>query len=248
MAKIATPKKLDWEIRDRTYILKDGTPLSYHIKSRGIIWFDEETGINREVRYATNQNSLFVDEQDKHAKLDHIVFRDGVLFVPRNKPLLQQLLEVYHPHKAKWTVVDKAKEAVSEVNIIETQLEAMDLVRELDIDHLEAIMRAELGSSVNKMSSKEIKRDAYKLAHGNPRLFLELANDDEIQLRNTANIAVEQGIIKLTDNNTKFKWAANGREIMTVPFDAHPYTALSQFFLTDEGSDVLKSIEKKLEK
>ena len=85
-------------------------------------------------------------------------------------------------------------------------------------------------------------RDRHK-----PKLFKELANDEEVQLRSVAVVAVERGIIKLTDNNTKFRWKANGREIMTVPFDSQPYTALAQFFKTDEGVDVLKSIEKKLE-
>ena len=78
----ATLKK--WEIRDRAYVLVGRSPLTYKIKSRGILWFDEEKGINREIRYATNQNTLFVDEQDGHARLGHIVFVDGVLSVPKN--------------------------------------------------------------------------------------------------------------------------------------------------------------------
>ena len=32
---------------------------------------------------------------------------------------------------------------------------------------------------------------------------------------------------------------------MTVPFDEHPYSAMAQFFKTDEGLEVFKSIEKK---
>lgn len=33
---------------------------------------------------------------------------------------------------------------------------------------------------------------------------------------------------------------------MTVPFDQHPYGALAQYFKTDEGIDLMKSITKKL--
>ena len=36
------------------------------------------------------------------------------------------------------------------------------------------------------------------------------------------------------------------RKLFEVPFDEHPYTALAAWFKTDEGMDVLKSIEKKL--
>ena len=71
----------DWEIRDRTYILTGKSPLTYKIKSKGIIWFDEDSGLNREIRYASNQNTLFRDEQDKYAKLELVIFQDGVLNV-----------------------------------------------------------------------------------------------------------------------------------------------------------------------
>ena len=50
-----------WEIKDRTYVLKNGmSPLTYKIKSRGILWFDEDKGVNREIRYASNQNTLLL--------------------------------------------------------------------------------------------------------------------------------------------------------------------------------------------
>ena len=236
----------NWEIKDRTYVLKGGfSPLTFFVKGRGIIWFDEEKGINREIRYATNQNSLFVDEQDGHVRLGHIVFTDGVLYVPKNKPSLQQLLEIYHPLRNKWAVVDHEAKARDYVEDLEVELDALNLARELEIEHLEAIMRTELGSSVTKMSSKELKRDAYAFAKRNPKLFTDLANDEDIKLRNLANRAVEMGLIKLTDNNTVFKHK-NGKKIITVPFDEHPFIALAQYFKTDEGIDLMKSLTKKL--
>ena len=96
------------------------------------------------------------------------------------------------------------------------------------------------------MSSKEIKRDLLLFAKNNPSLFIELANDDNVQLRNIAIRATEQGIISLSGDNRTFNWASNNRKLMTVPFDENPYSAMAAFFKTDEGIDVLKSIEKKL--
>ena len=75
---------------------------------------------------------------------------------------------------------------------------------------------------------------------------MELANDDNVQLRNFGIKATEQRIIKLADDQRTFSWASNGRKLMTVPFDEHPYSAMAQFFKTDEGLAVFKSIEKKL--
>ena len=238
----------NWDIKDRTYVLKNGmSPLTYKIRSSNLLYFDEEQGINRELRYAANQKSLFVDEQDGFARLEHVVFEDGILVVPRNNPVLQQLLSVYHPDKDNtWEEIDRQQEAADELDMIEAELEALKLVAELDIEHLEAILRTEIGSEVTKMSSKEIKRDCYLFAKNEPRLFVEVANDEDIKLRNLANRSVESGLVTLGDDNTVFKWKSNGKKIMTVPFDEHPYTAFARFLKTDEGVDVMKAIMKKL--
>jgi len=238
----------NWEIKDRTYMLTGGlSPLTYIIKSKGILWFDEKQGLQREIRYAANQKSLFRDEQDDYARMEHVVFENGVLTVPRSKTLLQQLLSKYHPEAGKkWQELDPQKDAIDDVEMIEIELEAMRLVQELEIEHLEAILRTEVGSDINSMSSKEIKRDCYLFAKNEPQLFIEIANDEDIKLRNLANRAVETSIVNLTDDNTVFKWASNGKKIMTVPFDEHPYTAFARFLKTDEGVDVMKAITKKL--
>ncbi len=217
-----------------------------HTRKKPLLWFDEEGGTNREIRYATNQNSLFVDEQDGLATLSHVVFNDGSIHVPRQKQSLQKLLSHFHPSAKKlWEEIDKTAEAVDEIDTIELEIEAMTLVQQLDIDELESIMRSEIGSSVTKMSSKEIKRDAYTFAKKSPKLFIELSQDEDIKLRNLANRSVESGILKLTDDNTVFK-LANGKKVMTVPFDQQPYGALAQYFKTDEGTMLMKSINKKL--
>ena len=103
-----------------------------------------------------------------------------------------------------------------------------------------------MGSKVSEMSSKEIKRDLLVFAKQEPRNFLSLAKDDNVQLRNFAIKAIEAKIITLADDQRTFKWTSNGKKLMTVPFDEHPYSAMAQFFKTDEGLEIFKSIEKKL--
>ena len=241
-----------WEIKDRTYVLTGNrSPISWtiqtkHTARKPLLYFDEATGINREIRYATNQRSLFVDNQDGAVTLSHVMFLDGVLYVPKEEQNLQKLLSLYHPERNKlWEEVDEVREAEDEIDVLELELEALNLVNEIDIEHLEAIMRTELGSTVASLSSKELKRDAYRFAKSQPVLFLELVQDEDIKLRNLANRAVEVGILQLTDDNTVFKFA-NGKKVLTVPFEQHPYAALAQYFKTDEGVDLMKSITKKL--
>ena len=116
----------------------------------------------------------------------------------------------------------------------------------MDINLAEAILRVENGSKVSKMSSSELKRDLLVFARNNPALFLELASDDNVQLRNFGIKAAELGIIKLSSDQRNFLWGSNNRVVMTVPFDEHPYTALAHWFKTDEGMEIYANIEKRL--
>tara|TARA_R100000734_G_C3289505_1_gene81571 strand:+ start:112 stop:897 length:786 start_codon:yes stop_codon:yes gene_type:complete len=250
--KVVTPiveEKVDsWEIKDRIYKLKgSSTPLTYTLPISGSVYFDEEKGYEREVGYASNQPSPFVDEWKGVYKREHIVFTNGSLWVPKNKTILQKYLSKYCSKLNKlYTEVDNKKKAIDEHRWLEFELQAMNLANSLDIDEAEAIMRVEKGSAVSQMSSKEIKRDLLVMARNNPNLFIELAQDDNIGLRNIAIKAVEQKIIDLSPDKRSFNWSSNGRKLMTIPFDEHPYSALAAWFKTDEGMEVLKQVEKRL--
>ena len=215
------PKKPEWEIKDRVYYLKGNQkPLSRSIKSSNVYWFDEEKGYERELKYCENQRTTFVDEMKGDQRLSHIIFRNGVLFVEKNKTVLQKLLSLYHPDRNKIYYEHKpAKIAEQQIDKLELEADAIVLARNLDIDTAEAILRVEIGSKVNKMSSSELKRDLLVFARRNPALLLELANDDNVQLRNFGIKAVELGIIKLSKNQRDFLWSSNDRKLMTVPFD-----------------------------
>ena len=245
-------KKDTWEVKDRYYHLLNGqSPLTTRINSKHssrkpLMWFDEEKQYNRELRYATNMKSPFMDEQKGAATLGHIVFENGVLMVPREKQALQKLLSLYHPNRNKiYAERDEVIEASNELDNLELQVEAMAMAINMDVDKAEAILRVELGSGVSKMSSKELKRDLLLFAKGNPELFLELVNDENVELRNFGIRAVEAGIISLAQDQRTFTWASNGRKLMNVPFDENPYSAMAAWFKTDEGVEVYKSIEKK---
>ena len=212
------------------------------------MWFDTEKKEQRELRYASNQNSPFVDEQKGEATMGHIVFDDGVLTVPKQQQNLQKLLSLYHPRLGSTYKEFEANiVAENEVDEIHAEIEALMFAKQLDIDHAEAILRVEKGSSVSNMSSKEIKRDLLLMAKKNPHSFMAIANDENVGLRNTGIKAVESNLIKLSQDQRTFLWGSNDRKLMTVPFDENPYSALAAWFKTDEGVEVYKTINKKLQ-
>jgi hypothetical protein len=242
------PKKPEWEIKDRVYYLKgNNKPLSYMLRTNNIYYFDQEKGYERELKYCQNQRTPFVDEMKGDQRLEHVVFRNGVLFVEKNKTVLQKLLSLYHPHNGN-IFYEHKPEAVAEnqIETLEMEADAILIAREMDIDMAEAIIRVEKGSEVSNMSSKELKRDLLVFARNNPALLLELASDDNVQLRNFGIKATELGILKLSSDQRTFSWGSNNRKLMTVPFDEHPYTALAHWFKTDEGMEIYANIEKRL--
>ena len=248
IAKKQVAKKDTWEIKDRQYYLSGNlTPVSCSIRSSNIFWFDEEKGYEREIKITSNQRTPFVDEMVGDQRLEHVVFRNGTLYVPKNKVILQKILSLYHPDRGrKFHEKDYQQEAVSEIYSLELEIDALNAAQQLDIDMAEAVMRVEIGSKVSEMSSKELKRDLLLYAKRNPRLFLELVNDDNVMLRNFGIKATELGIIKLSQDQRTFTWGTNDRKLMTVPFDEHPYSALAAWFKTDEGMEIYSNIEKRL--
>ena len=252
IAEIKKPKD-EWIIKDRLYELTRTKPLVFtlptsHGRKKSLLHFDEELGYQRELRYATNQRSCFVDEQQGQIVMGRIVFRDGKLNVPKENVVLQKLLSLYHPavKDGIYEEYKPAQQASNEVDWIEFELQALNLAKSLTVDEAEAILRVEMGASVTELSSSEIKRDVLIFAKKNPNLFIQLATDENTQLRSFGAKAVEMGILNLSQDQRTFTYGNTGRKVMTVPFDEHPYCALSAFFRTDEGMEIYKAIEKRL--
>ena len=248
-----TPVKPTFEFKDRTYVLGGKkSPLVYslpskHSQRKPLLYFDKELGYNRELRYATNQPSPFVDEQKGTSTLGRIVLRDGKLVVPKERVALQKLLSLYHPLKdIVYYEFDPVGISENELDWIELELASLNLAKQLNISEAEAILRVEFGSKVSELSSSEIKRDLMIFAKRKPQLFIQLAEDDNVQLRNVGVKAVEQGLLKISQDQRTFSYGQTDRKLMTVPFDEHPYSALAAYFKTDEGMEVYKAIMKKL--
>jgi hypothetical protein len=223
---VEVKKEIKKQYKDKVYELNlNNTPIVYVLKSRGLYWFDEELGYEREMKYCENQKTLFV---------------------PKEKQTLQKFLDLHPWNGTKFKEYNPVVIAENDMQYLEAEIQALNTAQSLDVDRLEAILRSEYGNKVSDMSSKEIKRDGLLFARQNPYLFLELANDENINIRNVGIKAVEANIIKLSNDQRTFMWGTNDRKLMTVPFDENPYSALAQYFKTDEGIEVYQTIEKKL--
>jgi len=252
MAKKNTATQPQWEVKDRIYILKGNrTPVNFILRSRHHLnkplqYFDGT--MTRSLRFASNQTSVFEDEQYGDVTLPAIIFKDGKLIIPKEQVLLQQFLSLYHPDLNKeYEEFDPNKLAEAEIASEEEKLDAQNLVREMDIEDLEAIARVALDGSISDMTSKELRRDMLVYARKNPAEVMDLAQDENIKLRNLAVRAVEMGVIFIKDDNRTVCWNNKTKDkIVTVPYGENVYSALAAFFKTDDGLDVLQGITNKL--
>lgn len=239
---------------DKLYVLRRKfKPLSYMLPSKNtsrhnLFYFDEETNTNRALRYAKNQKSPFEDEQDGNLILEPIVFVDGALKVPKNNPVLQKFLS-YHPDNGSiFEEVNTEKDAYSEYEKLNYELDAQLAARDLSVEQLETVSRVLLGSKIDKMSTAELKRDVLIYSKRYPKEFLEMLNDPMLELQNTVAKILGNNLLTLRNKNRDvyYNLAQNKKKLLTVPYGEDPVFILASFFQSDEGIEVLRLLEKNL--
>jgi hypothetical protein len=239
---------------DKVYRLtKDKAPLSYtipsrHTKRKSLLYFDESTGVNRAIRYAKNQKSIFEEEQDGNVILEPIIFEDGFLRVSKQNQILQQFL-AFHPANGKEFVeVDKEADASVEVDNLDLALEAQILAKDLDVEMLETIARVVIGLNIEKMTSAELKRDVRVFAKRYPEEFMESINDPLLSLQNKCSKFFSEGLLVLKNKkDVYYNLKGNKNKLLTVPYGEDPLFILASFLQSDEGLEVLRILESKLD-
>ena len=241
-------------LKARTYKLKsEKTPIctminSTHTPSNPLLYFDEEKGINRTMRYAKNQRSIFEDEQDGTALVEPIIFEDGFLSTKKTDVTLQQFLAL-HPGNGKIFVeIDTEKDAEKDLDILNREVEALTLASQLDLDKMLMIGRVFMGDRVNSLKSAELRRDILLYAREDPEGFLEMLDNEELALEELVLKSLSQNILVHDKKTNSVKWnlPKNKKRIITVPFGDSHIKSLIAFFKTDEGMEVLDALEKKV--
>tara|TARA_R100000426_G_scaffold87021_2_gene70026 strand:+ start:270 stop:1010 length:741 start_codon:yes stop_codon:yes gene_type:complete len=241
-------------LEDKVYRLKrNNAPLSYIIQTRSssrspLLYFDEDKGINRPLRYARNQKTPFEDEQDGNAIVEPVIFEDGFLRVPRTNPVLQQFLE-YHPMNGKkFEVVDNKKEAQEELDEMNVQVDALIEAKSMSLEQLEVVARIILNKDISRISTAELKRDILVYARNYPEEFLDMVNDSDLTLKSKCQLFMSEGVLT-TRNKGKELWfntKGNKKKLMNVPYGEDLIHVLFSYFKTDEGIDVLEYLEKQV--
>lgn len=240
------------ELKEKVYVLKNGyAPLSYTLQSRNkktsaLLYFDPVKQYNRALRYASNQKSIFEDEQDGHAVLDPVIFIDGALVVPATNVVLQHLMSIHPGLNNIYEELDHEKDAQEEIKEIEGELKAVALIAGMGIEELEDIGRMVIGEHVINMPSTVLRRDLLIYARRYPSDLMEVANDPERDEKVLVSRIFDDKLLFLKNNGTEIYYNLNNNKtkLIAIPFGTTKEQALYAFFKTDAGVAIRANLKK----
>lgn len=243
------------QLRERIYLLKGGKePLTFVLKSRHsknspLLYFDEEKGLNRTLRYARNQKSPFEDEQDDNAILEPIMFENGVLKVDKHDTVLQKFLDM-HPDKGRiFEEFVPEKDAERDIEDINYEVDALIAAREMSIEKCEEILRELIGNRVDNMTSKEVRRDVLVFARNNPYELLTMAGDPQVKMKNNIAMFFDMNIIQFRNKgkDVYFNLPNNKKRMLTVPDGEDGYESVKIYFESEEGESIYNKLCRELD-
>lgn len=240
--------------KDKVYrLVSDTAPLALMISTKSsprkpLLWYDEEKNQNRVLRYARNQKSPFEDEQDGNLILEPVVFEDGLLMVPKNNPVLQEFLK-YHPGNG--VVFEEANEEQDAEEVVErlnAEVDALVAARQLELEQIEAVSRVLFGNKSSMTSTAELKRDLLIYAKQDPMGFLDILEDDSLQLRSTVQSFFDAGLLTFRKDKTEiwFNTKSNKKRMLAVPYGEDAINSATSYLQSDDGIEVLKMLEASL--
>ena len=220
----------------------------YMLPQKGVTIFDSDNDTVREIRYCPNEPSIYVDEQSDNAIKESVAFREGKLFVPKEKPNLRKFMESHPMNTANgghiFRKVDKKKDASDELEKEFKVSEAVAMVRDKDINDLLPIALY-FNVNINKPSS-EIRFNLLRIAKSKPQDFIESFASPSVTARSIVQQAKDYQIIEVKED--RCSWFDSKSMIVSVPVGQDPMDVMIRFCLTEKGSAVLSSLEERLEK
>jgi hypothetical protein len=232
----------------KIYKLTGGAaPMSFMLASRNTIakrLYHFDGKVNRELRYARNQKSPFVDEQDGNFILEPIIFEDGFLRVEDSNPVLQKFLELHPDNGASFVEVDSKKDAQKELDWLELEADALSKARTIDYAMMENVARIALSIDPSRISTQELKRDIIIYAKNNPEEFLSIVNDPNVAHDGLVARLFDYGTLVVKRNAVHYNLTNNKSKLLIIPAGQDAHEAVSSYFVTEEGAEVMATLEK----
>lgn len=257
--------KSEFKIAKKTYrLLNDVSPKTFLLKTgrnNDLLIFDPEEGVNRAIRFAPNERSIFVDEQSDFANVKPIIFESGYLQTKDTDVNLQAFLDSHPGNKANgggiFELVDPEKDA-REANkkedlILDIKFAVRQKEKQKDgvfaLETVAAVLKGNI-ADVRGLTPDELKRVIYAEAEKNPTRFVDskgnvtIFEEDKTARKYLVLRAMHDGVIKTSANNRMITWD-DGTKIVDVPISIRPTDFLTDFLQTEDGMLLAEEITKR---
>lgn len=247
-AKKRSIKRKETILYHAEYEMPKNAGIVYMLPQKGITVYDSDLDTVREMRYCPNEPSIWADEQGDNARKETVAFRDGKLFVPKDKPNLRKFMDL-HPMNINnggkiFRQVDKKKDAEVELKKEFILSEAIGMVRDKDISELLPIAMY-FGININ-VAVSEIRYNLLNIAKKKTAEFIQSFDSPQVQVRSTIQQAKDYQILNIKKDGCY--WFDANSLIVSVPVGQDPMDVMVRFCLTEKGASVLSSLEEKLDR
>lgn len=264
--KIDTPKKKKepkeyiFQLVDKFYtttsnIKRPPYPETYMIKNTDVI-FDQETGMERNIRYLEGVGTIFEDEQEhlsdfKKRQRPDIKFINGTLVVPSNRTSLVKFLMISNMNEGNkntiagtrhvYRLLDFEAQEEQAISKAETRMDAMKLAMSSPIENM--IPHAQfLGVRFKNQygedrGDKAIRVDYLDFADKNPEAFIKSYNNPLVKVEYIIRKGVNVSLIDLDSSKGQAIWGDSKKFIAQIPDNQNAIKFLSEFCLTEKGKD-----------
>jgi hypothetical protein len=219
---------------------------TFLLQQRGVVVHDKGTDTVREIRYCPNEPSIFRDEQSDKSVRRSVVFNEGRLFVPPNKPNLRDYLNAHPGNQANggamFFLVNKEKNSEAELDREFLMLDAVSMIRDKDLEELLPVAIS-YGFNINRPVS-EIKHDLMVIAKKDPKKFIEAFDNPAVEMKTRVTLAKKYQIIKLDKDGVK--WYDTNKLIVSVPAGKKPMDVAVRYLLTEAAVPVVEEIDRQL--
>ena len=244
--------------KQKTYMLVNKSPLSLILQSRDskrrrLLYNDTEKKKQRSLRYASNQDSPFIDEQDENFICEPIVFEDGLLMVDESNYILNRFLEIHPDNTANdgglFELFDPTKNAEERLKMEDLILDAKIAARNLDPEKMASIVRMFSNSHADSMNLQELKWEIRKIAEFYPEDFLEAIDDPDLFVDDLGIRAIKDGYVSVRNGgrDVHYNLKDNKKRMFSVPMGEEPESALVAWFKTEDGHEFYQYLVKQYE-
>ena len=242
-------------------IASDTNGLVYIINSgrKGDLWVKDKEGKDRQIRYAENQKSIYIDEQKGHSKLPTLMLKDGVMTAERDT--LVDFMDAHPLLNIKFRRIDPERDAAEaleheeQVTLIKAEILKKGKKKDGDVALQSLlVMKSKVVShlDVQSMGPNQVRQALYGLANAEPEIFLDEDGNfnafqtQEFIYQDVVLRAMAAEVIIMSPGGTKVSWA-NGETIIRVPKGKNEVEFFASWLRSEEGNPTLKQIAEEMD-